>query len=1806
MNAITTTLAPTDRHADERADLIGRVIWGMVRQEADRKAGRTLMLLAGLKPEHLAAVARHFPTIEGKTVLLAIARDVDPVLARTLDARFLTDRPGVSYRNSAEADVVLFAVPDAQRDTVGASLNNVTRVDRRSIQDKSELWLAAILEGAGDAIKGDEHRSWISAMLEGLDDADITKDLDQYAEFVRSFMALKEEPLDNRLRKSAPALKLPLASFDAIPAKGQARSKLVADFRAMFRNAYRDLSDIPYLLDAKSTRMMVEPILQYLAAPPVPFKADETAMAEAIRELIADRKHLRHGEWRPSQKRFCETVEWNDFGKNVFAFKARKQTPSLVQRTRQFIEHEYPKRLDEPATKDYLEKLEAGANTPEQDQEFFNNWQDQIRTVKDKKLYESWRRHLFTDEVKETDLLSLIVKGVRSLLIKNAEDDVIASDAEITVRIKNGEKTSAWSELNPRLVKLLRLEGRLIESVLAPHVKFDFGKWLTAKGEARSQSAGANQIEFELSLRVGGEPSKAQVRLFWQPGAASIALAWSEDVDAFDKAAGNGAVRVVSHHFELKQGAAVGGIPASLADTTSFVDIAGGEAGATANPAEHAADLDFFGQILSNLDKAVASRTIEPDVRGDISATVTAFRAKFGAAMTAIANDPGSVYAGSLIEDQAAAFGEMCRVARERLGNRTTVRETLLRPIVEFGLLPSSNGQAVIVPAWHPLRLLERKAKAADLAEFIALAIGSETTSVDGLERATEVQRSIFAEWFFPKIVSFDLKPYSTVEDCAGYSLAVPVDSRVSGEQKLEATAEIACREFMLASDKFIELNPHEEGNFSAALYNADAVSLAGLVAKELERRMSKKGHLRASLLITHDSSARLREVYTKQNARLSGENLDEVTEGFLSRLRVGVGRGDPVNPGRRSNIDVVFLHDAFYKHARMAWEFVDGVSEDLARDVDFRNASLPRRRTDSDTAGNIATNAIEIFMTASRPPRAVAQFTDLCYVAADDAKVLPPHKRAVPIQRVNWADQDVGNTIRKAHDLGEWVVSVDTMSSRQMLSANGIKVIRDIQLPDIDMRVLVSSREPSHNLLRHLQEDFSSMQDSYLGSHAAPLAQLVVNTVVEVCGQKVLSSARSRTAAREIVGLAAATAIVDREKAVDGKKPIWFSLDDNRAFFNHKGKLADTLALTIRNDGGRFIVSMTVVEAKCVSGASELLEAKSSREQVVSTLGTIETHFVTQADLMAKRAWGRQLLYLMSLRPDYIQFFADNRELEEFRQAVADGNVEYEAEGRSVVVVHDDASSASLSVIAAEKNDAVWQYTVRQRSLSALLHAMSDPDGNHLPDLPRPDIYVAALPQRIEEPESAPAPAPEVVADAPAAAGPEVTSVDSALLDSVAQALSTISGNPVPLKGETTPARPEEDPAHNPGLPAGLEAVMRRVSESKGVGEVREAEERFAADTARNLQAALTEFNMVAQLAQPNTISTPNGVLVNFVGHATLTVPKLNGKLTELRTTFGMDVTDIRAGLGKISLFVAAQDRRVVDLARVWLETKWPESSPDSISNFLLGLREDTGEPLWLNLRGNYGRNSEHGPHTLIAGETGSGKGVLMQSLLLQMIALNAPDKLKIYLIDPKMGVDFPWIEHAPHMARDIITDQEEAEMVLELVVREMDRRYELIKEKRVPKISEYNRVVPAEEQLPYIFVIHDEMADWMASSDEYRKVIQQKVTRLAAKARACGIHVIMITQRAAQEAIPPGIRDNLTNRLVLKVAGEAGSMLALGVKGAERLLGKGHLAARLGGDKPAGEEYFVAQVPYASTEELQLFADAILSGTNGQHPHS
>ena len=177
----------------------------------------------------------------------------------------------------------------------------------------------------------------------------------------------------------------------------------------------------------------------------------------------------------------------------------------------------------------------------------------------------------------------------------------------------------------------------------------------------------------------------------------------------------------------------------------------------------------------------------------------------------------------------------------------------------------------------------------------------------------------------------------------------------------------------------------------------------------------------------------------------------------------------------------------------------------------------------------------------------------------------------------------------------------------------------------------------------------------------------------------------------------------------------------------------------------------------------------------------------------------------------------------------------------------------------------------------------------------------------------------------------------------------------------------------------------------------------------------------MLAFMPRSHDLHTERRVLVNFARswYADCEETRTQSSWSS-RPPLGLMLLIFAPGSDGYHSLLHPQDRQIVDLSRVWLESQLAGNlSGFDFTRFLIGLREDTGDPLWLNLQGSHGGNEEHAPHTLIAGETGSGKGVLTQNLLLQMIAFNRPENFKLYVIDPKFGVDFFWISQAPHLAR-------------------------------------------------------------------------------------------------------------------------------------------------------------------------------------------
>ncbi len=193
--------------------------------------------------------------------------------------------------------------------------------------------------------------------------------------------------------------------------------------------------------------------------------------------------------------------------------------------------------------------------------------------------------------------------------------------------------------------------------------------------------------------------------------------------------------------------------------------------------------------------------------------------------------------------------------------------------------------------------------------------------------------------------------------------------------------------------------------------------------------------------------------------------------------------------------------------------------------------------------------------------------------------------------------------------------------------------------------------------------------------------------------------------------------------------------------------------------------------------------------------------------------------------------------------------------------------------------------------------------------------------------------------------------------------------------------------------------------------------------------------------------------------------------------------------------------------------------------------------------------------PHLLIAGATGSGKSVAMNAIICGLLFNNPPERVKMVMVDPKR-VEFPGYNGIPHLVAPVVTDPEEASGALSWLLVEMDERYRKFSEAGVRNIGGYNEKMPPEQQLPYIVMFVDELADLMMTSPE---VIEAKLVRLAQMARATGIHLIIATQRPSVDVVTGLIKANFPARLAFAVSSQIDSRVILDEPGAEKLLGRG-----------------------------------------------
>ncbi len=249
--------------------------------------------------------------------------------------------------------------------------------------------------------------------------------------------------------------------------------------------------------------------------------------------------------------------------------------------------------------------------------------------------------------------------------------------------------------------------------------------------------------------------------------------------------------------------------------------------------------------------------------------------------------------------------------------------------------------------------------------------------------------------------------------------------------------------------------------------------------------------------------------------------------------------------------------------------------------------------------------------------------------------------------------------------------------------------------------------------------------------------------------------------------------------------------------------------------------------------------------------------------------------------------------------------------------------------------------------------------------------------------------------------------------------------------------------------------------------------------------------------------------------------------------------------------------------------------------------------------------------PHLLVAGSTGSGKSVCINSIICSILMNYNPSNVKLVLVDPKK-VELTNYNGTPHLLCPVVNDPKKASLMLQNVVREMERRYDIFSEKGVKKISEYNAYIEKENKkhpetplnkMFYLVVIIDELADLMLVAS---KEVEDSIMRITQMARAAGIHLIVATQRPSTDVITGVVKANIPSRICFAVASQIDSRTALDMSGAEKLLGKGDmLYLPMGENQPTriqgcyiSDEEINRLINYCSKQVAVHYDETITSG--------
>lgn len=1768
---------------------------------------RSLLALVGFPDEQTAAIG-------------ALLKEKHPTYEIAVDGGASVNAVAHRNRRPSGLEATIISIPLDEIAGVEQSLGHVTVVGEPALLAPSEAssWASVALHSY-TAAPSPEIQSQLENVVRGLLDSEVANSATMIGKFVSAVVNLHSGkaglPIADAVRQSMYVLQLVAPPLDgkskSIVAKALEAKRYFARARTEFR-PYLDLQTP----DGKNVGR--DNVLKRIEedAASRPDDADAQRVREAVRRLVEDRS-IRADAWSPA-KEAVASLPWEQL-EPFFAEKRAKPAPSkLGEETIAFFRDEHPGVLS-PSEIQLIEPLKSEtskAAITDDVRDFFARRRDQIKERAP--LLRRWQRLIFRKEVEDEDLLSGLLRLAERVAIEGA--DHAMEDPVLHVKLAHGEKKSFWTETqNTSLCRLLRDRYRGLQDVLGRSVALDFGRCWNPRltwddrdlDEVTSTSKVHIEFQFEGFLiergHIGTDGavdktvlSRAPAgKLIWTPPVQSIVTAFVGDLHAHVPTR-NGQAFIM----EARAVAARGKTGRKIADLRNRSTIVGsfrsGD-GTLFDPDRDDSRIDKT--VDAAITKLKTQTILSPADADDISVAWSRFADVYRTALKDFAYGKG-LSSPSLVQ-QADAYGELLIVLAAK-ARAPKCRSDLWKPILRIGTARiAADTPTVVVTPWHPLRLAELAAKANQCGAAIGTII-SDRTIRNGMSDFVERRVAGFGQTYYPDICFVDDESGS--EPSLGIEVAKVGDygllqSPITGTAPvlLDDTAQAAVKAFEEVSERYLELRPHEKDHFSTAIYNADSTELPSLLADALGRRVESEHDFRCELTIMHDDPDRLRRIYREQNERIGRELADalttEATRTYLSRLRVGFLSSNP-HGGNERVIDVkphdlVLLQDTISRLARIAWRhYPERESAEVPTWIEHIPTDVGRRKPFL-----LGDDSSCVYLTSPSVPPAAQAYVDRVHdlLKTDDAR-----GHWLPLQEINISSPDVKGLLNKAHQVADWVVTFDRIADRRLLQQSETqarRIIRYFTAPGSDHNVIVSTTVGVDEIAKLLQDPLRPVLPGKSEPDRMAIGRLIQRESADLSGEIVMRAVQIPNSALELIGLVLARRQVDLLLNRDESRTCWFFIDEVARWLDLSSERSDILAVSFTSKEGQRLVRMVVIESKYVNAGGVGAAMPKSKRQLASTYDSLRTKFVDIDEVMSPDIWRHRLADMLveHFTPfEHVAGFPYERWIEEIRNPAG---LRIELSGHSMVFQHDESlATTEIRTEIDEDKPAVErrpliQWLFGKPQITSMLLNLENPEA--LPAIDHPNFpktpTIGGGEFVIEDATGSargPAPAAERT---PAAEDISVAEAAPRALQHQSAAEQRPSALEVVRTAAVDETPGESAASGRPGWLPEVEALALRLATRSSGSEAEESA--WLDEQVGNFRQALQADGATVEVQKKWL--TPNAGLLRIKGSKSLTIDKLEKQRTNLKTIHGLDIIRITAELGSILIAFRRPSRKTLHLADAWLRRALSATSPESNLAFLLGEKEDDGEMLYMPVTAPFQGQPQVAPHTLIAGSTGSGKGILATNLILDLCAFDSPASCKFYLIDPKQGADYMWVEGLPHLEEQVIVDMNEASRVFGSLVAEMTERYKRITDKKCRNVVEYNRAADPSERLPRLFVFHDEIADWMMD-DTYRDNVTTTAARLGNMGRAAGIHLVLMAQRPDVTVMSMQLRNALGNRLILRLDDQKTSEIAMNEKGAERLLGQGHMIAKLLG---LNENMYV-QVPFLSQSDTEEFAAAIREG--------